>query len=283
MSTSTQCPQCSTRFKVSQEQLDAHQGMVRCGRCQAVFNAVQYLHDDQPSPQLDLLIAPDKVRQASAEIAAEPAPATHEGFDFNHITQARAKEPDQTELAEPVTLAQRIAFVSNLDVPPPKPVKKTLRWPWFVGCLLLLTVLLAQAAYFFRVELAASLPGTKPALTTYCGLLQCTVPLPQKADLMSIESSDLEADPAQASVITLNALLHNRAAYTQAYPNLELTLTDAQDKALARRTFRPIEYLKSGEDEKQGLAANRELSVKLNLDITSLKASGYRLFLFYPQ
>lgn len=140
-----------------------------------------------------------------------------------------------------------------------------------------------QAAYFFRVELAANLPGLKPALTAYCELLQCTVPLPQKADLVSIESSDLEADPAQLNVIILNALLHNRAPYAQAYPNLELTLTDTQDKVLARRTFRPAEYLKQGEDEKQGLAANRELSVKLNLDTTDLKPSGYRLFLFYPQ
>ena len=257
MSTSTQCPQCNTRFKVSQEQLDAHQGMVRCGCCQAVFNAAQYLQNDQPSPQLNLPIAPEKIRQMPTEIAAEPA--------------------------EPTTLAQRIAFVNDLDAPPSKPVKKAARWPWAIGCLLLLIVLLAQATYFFRVELAASLPGIKPTLTTYCGLLQCTVPLPQKADLMSIESSDLEADPAQANIITLNALLHNRAAYTQTYPDLELTLTDAQDKALARRTFRPAEYLKQGEDEKQGLAANRELSVKLNLDITNLKASGYRLFLFYPQ
>jgi hypothetical protein len=156
-------------------------------------------------------------------------------------------------------------------------------WPWMVGNLLLLIVLLAQAVYFFRIELAARQPGLKNALISYCRLLQCTVPLPQKADLMSIESSDLEADPAQPSVIVLSALLRNHAPYAQAYPDLELTLTDAQDKAMARRTFRSAEYLKSDEDEKQGLAASRELSVKLNLDTSDLKPSGYRLFLFYPQ
>lgn len=105
----------------------------------------------------------------------------------------------------------------------------------------------------------------------------------EDASEMSIESSDLEADPAQTNVITLNAILHNRASYTKAYPNLELTLTDAQDKALARTTFRPVEYLKPDEDEKQGLAANHNLSVKLSIDTTDLKPSGYRLFLFYPK
>ena len=101
--------------------------------------------------------------------------------------------------------------------------------------------------------------------------------------MIGIESSNLEADPTQASVISLDVLLRNLASYTQAYPNLELTLTDAQDKPLARRTFRPAEYLKPDEDEKQGLTANRELSVKLNLDTTDIKPSGYRLLLFYPQ
>ncbi len=283
MSTSTQCPQCNTRFKVSQEQLEAHQGMVRCGRCQAVFNAAEHLQDDQPSPQLDLPIAPGETRQTPAETAAEPIPATHEELDFNHITPARTERPNKIEFAAPVTLAQQITFADDLGATFPEPVKKSPRWPWAVGCMLLLVVLLAQAAYFFRVELATNMPALKPVLTSYCGLLQCTIPLPQKADLVSIESSDLEADPAQSNVITLNALLHNRAPYAQAYPNLELTLTDTQDKALARHTFRPAEYLKQDEDEKQGLAANRELSVKLNLDTTDLKPSGYRLFLFYPQ
>ena len=283
MSTSTQCPQCNTRFKVSQEQLDAHRGMVRCGRCQTAFNATEYLQDDQPSPQLNLPIALEEIRQTTAETVAELAPATYEESSFNRVVLARAERQDKGEPVEPVTLAQRIAFVNDLDATPPEHTKKSPRWQWAVGCLLLLIVLLAQAVYFFRVELATNLPGLKPAINAYCGLLQCAIPLPQKADLASIESSDLEADPAQPNVITLNALLHNRAPYAQAYPNLELTLTDAQDKALARRTFRPVEYLKPGEDEKQGMAANRELSVKLNIDTNDLKPSGYRLFLFYPQ
>jgi len=281
---------------------------VRCGRCQAVFNATEYLQDDEPGPQLDLIAATETSGQAlvetpvepSVEAGAEPAPATHAepGFslvealrqeaqdDEPQTTEWRYTEPQQTgpqadsEPSESVTLADQITFT---DTPPPEVIKKKLVWPWLAGSLALLLLLLAQATYFFRVELAASQPGLKPALISYCRLLQCTVPLPQKAELMSIESSDLEADPAQANVISLNALLRNHAPYAQAYPNLELTLTDPQDKPLARRVFHPVEYLKVDEDEKLGLAANRELGVKLNLDTTDLKPSGYRLFLFYPQ
>lgn len=296
MSTITQCPTCNTRFKVTQEQLDAHQGLVRCGHCQAVFNATDYLQDDQPSPQLDLPIAPKSNQSTFAETpiemlvetAVEPAPATQEQPDFSQDEPSRTEltpsdKQDKIESAEPDMRVQKNILTHKPDAHPAKSGKKKTARLWMVGSLLLLIVLLAQAVYFFRVELAAHQPGLKGALISYCRLFQCSVPLPQKAELMSIESSDLEADPAQSSVIVLNALLRNHASYTQAYPDLELTLTDAQDKPLARRTFRPAEYIKSDEDEKQGLAADRELGIKLNLDTTDLKPSGYRLFLFYPQ
>lgn len=139
-----------------------------------------------------------------------------------------------------------------------------------------------QSVYFLRGELAARLPGLTPALVAYCDLLGCTVPLLQREDLMSIESSDLAASPTQASLITVNVLLLNRAPYVQALPHLQLTLTDGQNKPLARRSFSPAEYLKSGAEVQSGLAAGRELDVGLHLDTTDLNPVGYRLLLFYP-
>ena len=287
MNTITQCPQCATRFKVSQAQLEAHQGMVRCGRCQAVFNASQHVHDDQPSPQLSLPIElpPD----------LEPAPsATATDNTFDEVAPARPSPSDTLtqQFSDETTShstkrANNARQVAGYDFPVAdevldQPGENKLRWPWVVGAVLVLALLLAQAGYFFRDELAARLPGLKPVLTSYCNLLKCSILLPQKADLLSIESSDLEADPAHASVIDLNAILRNRAPYTQAYPHIELTLTDLADAALARRIFLPSQYLKPGEEEKQGLAASRELSIKLHLDTTDLKPTGYRLFLFYP-
>ena len=45
MSSVTCCPQCKTELQVSQEQLEACQGMVCCGQCQTTFHADAYLHD----------------------------------------------------------------------------------------------------------------------------------------------------------------------------------------------------------------------------------------------
>lgn len=43
MAFATRCPQCSTFFQVTGEQLTQHSGMVRCGVCKTLFNGVEQL------------------------------------------------------------------------------------------------------------------------------------------------------------------------------------------------------------------------------------------------
>jgi predicted Zn finger-like uncharacterized protein len=52
MSLATRCSSCGTAFRVVQDQLKVSEGWVRCGRCNAVFNALEGLFDlgrDVPS------------------------------------------------------------------------------------------------------------------------------------------------------------------------------------------------------------------------------------------
>lgn len=271
----TQCPGCATRFRVSEEQLVSHDGMVRCGRCNEVFHAIEHLRENEADPQLSLPIEQLQEIETVVESAVDIP-----------VAQEQPVSLDDIPATKPATLADQI-LQQDKEVARPeevaKPVRKPRTWPWVLGSLLLLLVFLAQALYLLRVELAAQLPGMKPVLIGYCDLLKCSIPLPQKAELMSIESSDMEADPMQSNVVILSASLRNRASHVQAYPSLELSLTDLQEKVIARRTFAPVEYLKAGEDEATGLASNREISVKLHFDTADLKPAGYKLFLFYPK
>src|SRR5437868_14677145 len=45
MSMATRCTTCGTIFRVVQDQLKVSEGWVRCGRCDAVFNAIESLFD----------------------------------------------------------------------------------------------------------------------------------------------------------------------------------------------------------------------------------------------
>jgi hypothetical protein len=243
--------------------------MVRCGRCNAIFKATEHLHGEEQSPERAPLIA-----RANIEVSQIAAP--NDTVSPEHFV---ATPTDSDELE---TLVQQI--VSADEFPGDeffKPVPKRRQWPWIVASSLLLLLAFAQALYFYRIEIASRLPGVKPALTGYCELLKCVIFLPEKIELLSIESSDLQADPLQPNVVTFSALLHNRAEYTQAYPSLELSLTDTEDQVLARRVFTPAEYLHANNDEKQGLGANRELNIQLHLDSGDLRPMGYKLLLFF--
>ena len=139
-------------------------------------------------------------------------------------------------------------------------------------------VLVAQAAYVYRVELAANYPGLKPALTRACDALHCTVPLPQQPRLISIEASDLQVpDATRPGVIQLTATLRSHAQYDVAYPALDLVLTNAQEHTLARRIFAPREYLNPSRDPALGIPPNAEVTLQLDLDTGDLGASGFRL------
>lgn len=261
----TLCPHCGTRFKIAREQLEAHHGMVRCGNCQQAFDTRPNFAPEEIDPQLELPILDETETQSEqlpSENAGSPAPS------FAKATDQQPVSPSDQAFFMPE--ADEVAFLS-------KPSSRL----WVVAAFPLLLLLLAQAIFLFRVELAARIPDLKPALVRYCQILKCSLPLPQKASLMSIESSELKDDAARRNQVVLIALLRNRAAYTQAFPNLELTLTDIQDNALARRIFRPEDYLPTPKNVSPGIPANQELGIKLHLDTTDLKPVGYRLVLYY--
>lgn len=226
--------------------------MVRCGHCRQTFDARPAYVSDQPSPQLELPMLDIPVAEHSPNLP----------------------------VLEPMTLAEQVAIIKDAD--DNQYQSKRLTWPWVLAVMTGLTLFLLQAAYIFRVDMAARMPVFKPVLVQYCHLLDCEVPLPQHAELMGIESSELTAVPGHGGWIILTALLRNRAPYAQAFPNLQLTLNDSQDNPLARRTFRPEDYLPATESLADGLLPSRELGIRLQLDTSDLKPMGYRLVLFYP-
>jgi predicted Zn finger-like uncharacterized protein len=297
MDGTTLCPHCDTRFKIKLLQLEAHQGWVRCGHCLQPFDARIDFLPDSPHPQLELAILDVVARQTTTPETQfpdtlQPFLDTDAASQKVQTTQSVSKpytqqkaleklsENTQPETLEiPPTLAEQVLVVTG-DKGSPKPR----RYSWVAPILLLLSTLLlfGQLAYFFRDDIAARLPVSKPFLMVYCDVLHCVVGLPQKSELMSIESSALETDSVNSNQVILTALLRNRASYPLAFPHLELTLNDKQDKAIARRTFKPADYLPSGENEKTGVLANHEVNLRIRLDISDLDPNGYRLLAFYP-
>lgn len=149
-------------------------------------------------------------------------------------------------------------------------------WPFTLAAILLAFALAAQAAYHFRTPLVQRIPAAAGLFAA----LGIPVPLPRQADLVSIEASDLQADAARG-LLVLQATLKNRAPYAQAWPALELTLTDAQDAVVARRILLAADYLPP-QAEAKSFAANGEIAIRLWIAAKGVAAAGYRLYVFYP-
>jgi len=303
MSLITRCRHCHTTFRVTPEQLQAHGGQVRCGRCMQIFNSLASLVPEMqtdegrtavpPSAAVSPPVAPPAATVVAtvpdAAIAAphtdmpEPAGAALPAEAM--ASQAETLQAEAVRADEVRAEAQDSAVHPDTDNPfvhgAAAPAFGTQRSPRLVAaCVLLLTALAAQGLYFYRGEIAARQPLARQWLTAACAQVGCTVPLPQHPKAIVIEASDLQTlDPARPDRIQLTATLRNHAGHDVAYPALDLVLTNTNDHTLARRIFLPAEYLGPGRDAHAGLAANAELTVRLALETGDLGAAGFRLTL----
>jgi predicted Zn finger-like uncharacterized protein len=254
----TKCAACGTTFRVTQPQLEAHGGKVRCGTCKAVFDGRQGLLV-LPEPALPTGDAPElpgfDLKPADPARAAPPAPEVAYEADYGPA-------PEQLSLDDQVE----------------SPGQKRAARGWAAAAVLVAFALAGQAAYQYRGELAVRYPGLKPYLVQFCDLLQCALVPPQRPRQIMIEASDLQAmDPRRPGLIQLTATLRNHAEHDLGYPALDLVLTDTREHTLARRVFLPSEYLGRGRDVTAGIPANGEITIRLDLDTGDLNPAGFRL------
>lgn len=231
---------------------------------------------------------------ATSEAAPEPDPDVTQPLDIveleaapppdDDIVAAPARDPllDPPPALEPVRdpAVQRIRreLYGEDQAPHRSALKTTL---WSVGILLLVLLAAAQLAYLFRTELVIAQPALKPLFEQACARLGCTLPAPRRADLISIESSELNPDTERAPLLRLNALLRNGATHAQDWPHLELSLTDTSDRPIVRRVLAPADYLPA-DRQRSEFAAASEQAVSVLVDPTDTNAGGYRLYVFYP-
>lgn len=143
-------------------------------------------------------------------------------------------------------------------------------------------VLLLQLAFINRTAVSAELPELRPAFESLCQSLGCEVPLPTQRQLIRTEWSELSFVPQHEHLIQLDATLKNLAPYPQAFPLMEVSLKDGEDRVLIRKTLKPEQYL-SADDLKLGrFNASSELKIVTRMEVRDAKALGYSLHFYYP-
>ena len=309
MSLITRCPKCHSDFVVKLEQLQALDGLVRCGTCSHIFDGFATLESQLPTltqrpgvePTRFSTPAATNASAVSVASAAEPAVLRH------RAERSEPSERREQEVPEPAVFTARADtdssrailgesrlrgegpsvgrtqpefLIDEVDTPRLKMLL------WSLASLLALGLLVIQLAYVYRNDIATQLPSFRPAVDAMCAKLGCEVSLRRYIERISVSviAFERQASPTQEgkpAEMSLRFSLRNRLNQAQPWPGLTLELTDASGTVVSRKRMSPNDYLPAQLADKP-FASNQEVSLILPVTVTGLQINGYTLKPFFP-
>lgn len=241
----TQCPECLTIYKLDGPELAAAHGSVRCGHCAAVFDALRTLSPQLPPEPIERLeVHTLHATPPQLELPVfRPAPAQVSLF---------AEAADRAHAAERSSLP---AFAKKR-----RRARQRRDWPWLAGCALLLLSLAGEIAWAEQARWIDD-AHARAWLDPLCAELGCRLPLRREASTLQLLSRDIRPHPSVPGALIISATLRNDAAFAQAFPTVEISLSDLDERRIAMRRFGPREYLGDPRALAAGLAAGASTSL----------------------
>jgi predicted Zn finger-like uncharacterized protein len=249
----TQCPNCLTIYLIEPGTLAQARGSVVCSHCSAVFDALHTLTEKVPTGAQQLAhhesaeTAPELTKPVMRPIAANDPPATA-------ITHRTTPTPEFAR-------AHRAASAASGRT-------------WKSGIAILAPLLLAQVAWGERHELLQD-ATSRAWIERSCEVLHCKLPLARKADSFVLLARDVRPHPSVPNALIISATLRNDADVTQAFPTVEITLTDLDERRIAMRRFKPAEYLGDTRTRDAGLAAHASTALVFEVADPGKNAVAY--------
>ncbi len=239
----TSCPNCSARYRVTDNQLQAALGRVKCGECGMVFNALQSLKSfDGVLPtnyQLPEVMSPPQAND-------EPAPelSLHEAM-YGHKRNS---------------VAHFAPFF------------------WFIGILLLIVTGIVQAIYYQRYQLIKK-PEFQQQVQTLCELVPCGESGFSSIQQIKLLERNVFTHPVTSNALMVTGSFVNHASFAQKLPNMLVSLFDIKGSLIANRVFEPGEYLQNDKDGKL-LESNKPVQFRLEIVDPGTDALTYEFEFF---
>ncbi|VAX12633.1 hypothetical protein MNBD_GAMMA24-171 [hydrothermal vent metagenome] len=178
--------------------------------------------------QLDSSSDNIKFEDEAISITAIPRP-----IDENQV--ASPQKPSEDELPRRLR--------DSLAVPEPK---KPRLWKTIAGLFLILLLslaLLIQLALFRSIDIIQYIPQARPWLEQFCQYAPCRIHARKDIDKIRILERDIRANPQDKKALLITATIVNQARFSQAYPDIRVTLSDLTGSVVAQRRFSSADYL----------------------------------------
>lgn len=153
---------------------------------------------------------------------------------------------------------------------------------WTLASLILLGALTGQTAYF-NFDQWARYDQYRPYYQLACEQLGCT--LPSTYDLSRIRttaSPQVSSHPKYKNALTVDILFMNDALYEQAFPRLEVSFSNSNDKVIAQRLFSPDEYLAGEAAGLSLMPVQTPIHIAIEIQDPGKQASNYQVRFLVP-
>jgi len=137
-------------------------------------------------------------------------------------------------------------------------------------------VLVLQVVHHSRDTIAARWPSLRGPLVAWCRLAQCRIEAPRRIEDVIVESTALTRAAAQDAFL-LSVTLRSRSAMPLVTPSIDLTLTDATGRPVARRVLAPGDFRAA-----EVLPPQSETGLQVLLSAGPPPVVGYTVEIFYP-
>jgi hypothetical protein len=262
------CTHCGARYDLEEPLLEESCFKVACSACHKVFEATQEAGGDEPGQQG---VEDEEMEQLLAEMEETLA-----GLEKLDLDRPGRREPLPAALENDVPA--EMSELKATEVPPElllEPGPEQRRGHPFLGGLmvLLLGLLLAAQIAWLQRDRWLQQPQLRALAARWCPYLGCTLP-PAKAPRPTFEVTDGQLQNAAPQRYRLRLLLRNLDGDGQSLPALQVSLTDDQQRLVARRTFdAPVYAAGHGPT----LNAGEALQLELLLAVPSERVAGYEV------
>jgi predicted Zn finger-like uncharacterized protein len=284
----TQCPHCATKFRVTETQVQAADGFVRCGVCKEVFNTIevasQHTHQVSLLDNISAKESPtEELTEENKNIVALPVetPADDESDDFKETNAADESGKDAFDFFNEVSneSLQHVVpdnFRSSSSSPTTSITSTVL---WSIGILFLTATLIIEYIWFNRDQLN-KIPVLQTAINTLCQQIECTnlsIRDPAKIELIT---RNIYSHPNEKSALMVNVTMKNNATIAQPYPVMQIDFSDVRGHTVAARRFWPKEYLatdyqQNNTEQPYLLEPNTSASISLEIQDPGKQAVAY--------
>ncbi len=162
------------------------------------------------------------------------------------------------------------------------------RSPWGRRLFWLLLILIGAGALAgqyvaYHFDELARQDQYRPWFQQLCPQIGCTVP--SKVDIAKIKSSNLvvRSHPDFSGALVVDAIIYNRAPFSQPFPLLELRFADLNGHLIASRRFKPGEYLNGDLEGMSEMPPQTPIHIALDILDPGAKAVNYSLSFHSPE